>query len=318
MSAADAAHTAEPRSVHVLGVPLDHGAGRRGVGMGPSVVRLSGLRGALERVGWTVTDEGDIPISIPETVAEGNPRAKYLSIVAGACEETSAKVLSILDDGGFPLIIGGDHSLSIGTISGVATHLRARATDRQPARLGVIWFDAHADINSPQTSSTGNIHGMPVSCLLGEGPEELTAIGFAGPKVNPERLVQIGLRDIDEHEKRRLKQWVKHVYTMEDIDRRRLFDVVGEAIALATDGCEHLHVSFDIDVLDPRIAPGTGTPKMGGLTYREAHLALEMIAGCGLLRSFELVEVNPILDEHNRTAELSVGLIASALGKRIL
>lgn len=311
------AERSDARCVSVLGVPLDHGAGRRGVSMGPSAVRLARLREALERVGCEVTDLGDIPVAIPETESPGDPRAKYLPIVTAACTELAGKVRGILDDGGFPLVIGGDHSLSIGTLSGVATWLREQEAPAGAPRYGVIWLDAHGDIHTPATSPSGNIHGMPVACLLGDGPRPLVEIGFRGPKMDARRVVQVGLRDIDENEKDRLRSSRVHVYTMEDIDRRRMVEVMQEAIEIATDGCDYLHVSFDIDVLDPAIAPGTGTPKIGGLTYREAHLALEMIAASRKLRSFELVEVNPILDERNRTAETGVGLIASALGKRI-
>ncbi|MCI0652623.1 MAG: arginase [Planctomycetes bacterium] len=306
------------RRVDVLGVPLDHGAGRRGVSMGPSALRIARLHDALKRIGYVVNDLGDVDVTIPETVAPGDPQAKYLSIVAPACAEVARCVDRSLCEGAFPLVIGGDHSIAIGTISGVAIHLRRSAQNAGPPPLGVIWFDAHGDINTPETTPSGNIHGMPVACLLGEGPESLTGIGFPGAKVSPGCFVQVGLRDIDEVEKARLHKSGIHTYTMEDIDRRRLPEVVEEAIRIATTGCAHLHVSFDIDVLDPSVAPGTGTAKIGGFTYREAHMALEMVARSGMLRSFELVEVNPVLDERNRTAEVGVGLIASALGKRIL
>jgi arginase len=310
-----------PKTVHVVGVPLDHGAGRRGVGMGPSAVRIAGLHDALARIGYRIEDHGDVTIPAPETTAPGDSRIKYLPLVSQACREVCAEVQSILERSGIPLVIGGDHSIAIGTISGIAAHLKqqkGRAASGASSCLGVIWFDAHGDINTPETSPSGNIHGMPVACLLGQGPAELTGLGYPGPKVDPRRFVQIGLRDLDEIEKRQLRDSGITAFTMEDIDRRGMATVVQQAIELVMDGTDHVHVSFDVDAIDPMYAPGTGTRKIGGLTYREAHLALEMIAETGRLCSMELVEVNPILDNQNQTAELAVGLIASALGKKIL
>lgn len=306
------------KPVHVLGVPLDHGAGRRGVGMGPSAVRLARLHETLGRIGCKVIDHGDIHIPAPETQAPGDPRAKFLPLIAEVCAQTAATVQGITKEGGLPLVIGGDHSIAIGTISGVANHLHERHGAAGLTKLGVIWFDAHGDINTPETSPSGNIHGMPVSCLLGDGPRELTGIGFAGPKVSPMRFAQIGLRDLDDQEKTALRASGIHAFTMADIDKRGMADVIAEALRVTSDGAELLHVSFDVDALDPRVAPGTGTAVAGGLTYREAHLALEIVASSGRLTSLEVVEVNPTLDFQNQTAELAVGLIASALGKQIL
>ncbi|MFN0059305.1 MAG: arginase [Planctomycetota bacterium] len=307
------------RKIHILGVPLDHGAGRRGVGMGPSAVRIARLHETLTRIGLELFDHGDIHISIPETLAAGDPHAKYLPVVADACRQLAEHIAAVLAGGGFPLVIGGDHSIAIGTISGLALHLRAQIHDPARApRIGVLWFDAHADINTPDTSPSGNIHGMPLACLLNQGPEILRSIGYSGPKLAPHRVVQIGLRDVDVKERGLLKDAGVHTYTMADIDKRGIGTIVDEAVTIATGDADLLHVSFDIDALDPQLAPGTGTAIPGGLTYREAHLALEIVAACGRLRSLELVEVNPILDDKNRTAELAVGLIASALGKTIL
>ena len=303
--------------VHILGVALDHGAGRRGVGMGPQALRLANLREALEKVGVTVRDLGDVEVKGPETQEVGAENARYLGVIEKACSEICASVEGTIRAGELPLVIGGDHSIAMGTISGVASALR-EGDSTEPPSFGVLWFDAHANINTPETSPSGNIHGMPVAVLLGKGPKELTSLGYDGPKLRPERLVQIGLRDLDSEEKRRLRESEIHTYTMTDIDRRGMATVVAEAIEKATKDVDFLHVSFDVDVLDPTIAPGTGTAKKGGLTYREAHLALEMVAETGLLRSFELVEVNPVLDRENMTAQLAVGLIASAMGKRIL
>jgi arginase len=303
--------------VHVLGVPLDHGAGRRGVGMGPAAVRIARLLESLERVGVRATDRGDVEVRGPETEEVGAENARYLGVVSRACADLAARVEEIIDEGNLPLVIGGDHSIALGTISGVSAALREEGAS-EPPEFGVLWFDAHADINTPETSPTGNIHGMPVALLLGKGPEELTSVAYAGPKLRPSRLVQIGLRDLDHEEKRRLRTSEIHTFTMDDIDRRGMATVMEEAIRLACDGVDFLHVSFDIDVLDPTVAPGTGTQKKGGLTYREAHLALEMVAETERLRSFELVEVNPVLDRENMTARLAVDLICSAMGKRIL
>ena len=313
------------RTVQVIGVPLDHGAGRRGVGMGPSALRVAGLVPAIERLGHKVLDRGDLMIPSPETEPPGQAKAKFLPLVARTCGALAAQVEEVLAQGGFPLVLGGDHSIAIGTVSGLASFLRRgsgpQARQAEPgSRLGLIWFDAHGDINTPSTSPSGNIHGMPVACLLGYGdsPAELCAIGGEGPKVHPARFAQIGLRDLDEVEKRHLRETGVHAFTMADIDKRGMASVMAAALELATRGTDMLHVSFDIDAIDPGVAPGTGTPKLGGLTYREAHLALEMIAESGRLTSLELVEVNPILDVRNQTAELAVELIGSALGKRII
>ncbi|HIC24244.1 MAG TPA: arginase [Planctomycetes bacterium] len=303
--------------VEIIGVPLDHGSGRRGVSMGPSAMRIAGLRESLHRAEIPAHDIGDIDIPIPEVRDPGDPSHKYLDVVEAACQLLAQRVEEALAQGRLPLVLGGDHSVAIGTISGVAQHLRTD-TSQEPPRIGVLWFDAHADLNTPATSPTGNIHGMPLACMLGKGPESLTGIGFPGAKISSHRVIQIGLRELDPDEKRRINESEITAYTMEDIDRRGLPEVIEEALEKVQEDCDHLHVSFDIDVIDPRWAPGTGTARPGGLTYREAHLAMEMVAETGAVRSFELVEVNPILDEGNRTAEVAVGIIASALGKSLL
>ncbi len=311
---------ANNRTIHVIGVPMDHGAGRRGVGMGPAAIRIAGLHRRLQGLDYAVHDLGDMMIPAPETLPEVNANAKFLPLIARTCEELAAAIPGMFDEGGFPLVLGGDHSIAIGTLSGLALeqHRRAKSEPSGPPKLGVIWFDAHGDINRPDTSPSGNIHGMPVSCLLGQGPPALTDIAYPGPKLDPQRFCQIGLRDIDATERRLLKESGIHTYTMADIDRRGMAAVVEEALEFALDGTDMLHCSFDIDSVDPRVAPGTGTPKLGGLTYREAHLALEIIAETKRLTSMEMVEVNPALDDANKTAELAVDLIASALGSRIL
>lgn len=308
------------KTIHVIGVPMDHGAGRRGVGMGPAAMRIAGLHGRLRQLGYEVHDLGDLSIPAPETKPQGEANAKYLPLITATCTELAEHIPDMFDDGGLPLVLGGDHSIAIGTLSGLALeqHRRLGTTATGPARVGVIWFDAHGDINRPETSPSGNIHGMPVSCLLGQGPAALTDIGYPGPKLDPACFCQIGLRDIDAVERRLLRESGIHTFTMADIDRRGMAAVVDEALRLTLDGTDMLHCSFDIDAVDPMVAPGTGTPKLGGLTYREAHLALEIIAETGRLSSMEMVEVNPTLDDANKTAELAVELIASALGSLIL
>lgn len=288
--------------------------------MGPSAIRVAGLHAKIAALGYKIHDHGDLYVRAPETEQEGSASAKYLSLITDVCQDLCTLTTSVLDQGGFPLVLGGDHSIAVGTISGVASFVHGAAgtaLDRPP-RLGVLWFDAHGDINRPSTSPSGNIHGMPVACLLGHGPEALNHVGYRGPKVASATFCQIGLRDLDPHEKRLLRESGIHTYTMADIDRRGISPIVEEAIAIATTDTDYLHCSFDIDAVDPRVAPGTGTPKLGGLTYREAHLALEMIAECQKLRSLEMVEVNPTLDQVNRTASLAVELVGSALGERIL
>jgi len=288
--------------------------------MGPTAIRIAGLHRMLHRLGFDVHEHGDVSVSIPETLNAGDERAKYLPVVTEACDQLAMHVKSSLEQGGLPLIIGGDHSLSIGSISGVAHHLvdSNEVPESEPPKVGVLWFDAHADMNTPETSPTGNIHGMPIACLLGKGPKPLRSIGYPGAKLDPTRLVQVGLRDLDRTEKQVVRASGVRAFTMADVDKRGIADVVEEAIELVTRDADLLHVSFDIDVLDPGVAPGTGTPVHGGFSFREAHLALELVAESGRLGSFELVEVNPVLDHANRTAEIAVDLIASALGSTIL
>jgi arginase len=316
MASNDKAHSF--KVIDIVGVPLDHGAGRRGVGMGPSAIRIAGLHKMIARLGHKLTDHGDLAIPAPETQPQTEINAKFLPLITKTCTSLSEKVTASLEDGGLPLVIGGDHSMAIGTISGVATALRNRHGEKSLSRLGVIWFDAHGDANTPDTSPSGNIHGMPVATLLGDGPESLRNIGYDGPKVEARNLVMIGLRDIDPKERAFMSEVGIHTFTMADIDRLGMPRVMDRALEIVTNGTDMLHVSFDIDSLDPRVAPGTGTQSLGGLTYREAHLALEMVAETGSLTSFELAEVNPCLDDKNHTAELAVGLISSALGSRIM
>ena len=306
--------TLPTRRIRVLGVPLDMGASRRGVDMGPSAMRVAGLEARLESLGHQVVDAGNILVDIAETQASGSHNARYLKQIAEICTRTAEAVVETLNEGLTPLVLGGDHSLAVGSISGVSEYYR-----RQGQKIGVLWIDAHSDINTPETSPSGNVHGMPLAALLGLGPEPLTHIfGFA-PKVAPENTVLIGVRDIDTAERANIRRaGVTEVYTMRDIDERGMRAVMEDALRAAGRGTAGYHVSLDMDWIDPEDAPGVGTPVRGGATYREAHLAMEIIADHGRMVSFEMVEVNPVIDEHNRTADLAVQLACSAFGKKIL
>jgi arginase len=302
------------RRIRVLGVPLDMGASRRGVDMGPSAMRVAGLASRLEALGHQVADGGNIRVEIAETQTSGNECARYLNEIAETCARTAEAVLETLQAGMTPLLLGGDHSLAAGSVSGAAEFYR-----RRNQKIGVLWIDAHSDINTPETSPSGNVHGMPLAALLGLGPEPLGKIFGYAPKIAAENTVLIGVRDIDAAERENIRRaGVAHVYTMRDIDERGMRTVMEEAVRAAGQGTAGYHVSLDMDWIDPEDAPGVGTPVRGGATYREAHLAMEILADDGRLLSFEIVEVNPILDEHNRTADLAVELACSAFGKKIL
>ena len=302
------------RRIRVLGVPLDLGASRRGVDMGPSAMRVAGLEARLEALGHQVEDGGNIRVEIAETQASGSRNAHYLKEIAETCTRTAEAVLAALEQGMMPLVLGGDHSMAAGSVSGVAEFYR-----RKGQKIGVLWIDAHTDINTPETSPSGNVHGMPLAALLGMGPEPLAKIcGFA-PKIAAENAVLIGVRDIDAAERENIRRaGVADVYTMRDIDERGMRAVMEEALEVAGRGTAGYYVSLDMDWIDPEDAPGVGTPVRGGATYREAHLAMEIIADHGRMLSFEIVEVNPVIDEHNRTADLAVELACSAFGKKIL
>jgi arginase len=299
--------------IHVLGVPMDLGSGRRGVDMGPSAIRIAGLADRLTELGHKVVDEGDVGIKNMEALKVGDLRARYLAEIARASRLVCNKVERIVGKGHFPLVLGGDHSISVGTVSAIAMAAR-----REGKKVGLLWVDAHGDINTPETSPSGNIHGMPVAALLGEGPEELTAIGGAGPKVDPSNLAMVAIRSLDEGEKVRLKRHGVQVHTMSEVDRIGIDEVMREALARVTDGTDRVHVSFDLDAVDPTVAPGVGTPVKGGLDYREAHFLMEMLSDSGVMTSLEVVEANPILDERNASAAFAVELVQSAFGKRIL
>jgi arginase len=302
------------RHIRVLGVPLDLGQSRRGVDMGPSAVRVAGLEARLEALGHIVEDGGNIPVAIAETRKAGDASAKYLKEITSTCTKVAEQVIDALDAGQTPLIFGGDHSVAVGTVSGVSEFYR-----RQRKKIGLIWIDAHADMNTPATSPSGNVHGMPLAALLGLGPESLGHIFGNYQKVSPDNCVIVGVRDIDLTEKENIRRaGISEVFTMRDIDERGMRAVMEEALRAAGRGTAGYHVSLDMDWIDPEDAPGVGTPVRGGATYREAHLAMEIIADHGRLLSMEVVEVNPVIDEHNRTAHLAVELVCSAFGKKIL
>jgi arginase len=301
------------RPVHIIGVSLDLGGNRRGVDMGPSALRIAGLAERLAALGITVVDAGDLVAPIPEVKAFGDPAKKYIREIARVCDRLYKTSLAVLEKGGVPLVLGGDHSLGAGSVAATADFLRR---DGKP--VGLIWVDAHGDMNTPATSSSGNVHGMPLAALLGSEPAELSRIGGFAPKVTPDRTVLIGIRNLDDREKERIRESGVHVFTMKDIDRAGIAATVEQAIAIAGQNAGGIHVSFDLDVCDPGIAPGVGTPVKGGFNYREAHMLMEMVADSGLLRALDLVEVNPILDDRNMTAILGTELAASALGQRIL
>ena len=299
--------------VHVLGVPMDLGSGRRGVDMGPSAIRIAGVEARLRELGHEVVDEGDITIKNMEELKVGDVHARYLKEIARASALACKKVDRILTRGHFPLILGGDHSIAVGTVSGIAAVAR-----RKGKKLGLLWVDAHGDINTPESSPSGNIHGMPVASLLGHGPTELTGIGGRQPKVDAANVALVGIRSLDEGEKHRLKATGVQVHTMSDIDRHGIHRVMKKALARVTDGTDYVHVSFDLDAVDPTVAPGVGTPVKGGLDYREAHLIMELLHDSGVMTSLEMVEVNPILDQGNTSAAFAVELVQSAFGKKIL
>lgn len=302
------------RKIRILGIPLDLGQSRRGVDMGPSALRVAGLEAHLEQLGHVVEDGGNIGVAIAETRQAGAENARYLKEITETCTKAAEKVLATLEEGMTPIAMGGDHSIAVGTVSGVAEFYR-----RKGQRIGLIWIDAHSDINTPDTSPSGNVHGMPLAALMGLGPEPLRDIFGFSPKVPPENAVLVGVRDIDAAEKANiLRAGIKAVYTMRDIDERGMRAVMEEAARIASDGTAGYHVSLDMDWIDPEDAPGVGTPVRGGSTYREAHLAMEILADNGRMVSFEIVEVNPVIDEHNRTADLAVELTTSAFGKKIL
>lgn len=294
------------KTVSVIGVPMDLGQGRRGVDMGPYAIRYASLKERIERLGLTVNDQGNINVPTAETHDIDNQKLKYLPEVTRVSEDLAAKVADVMADGHFPIILGGDHSIAIGSIAGVAEHVK---------KLGVIWFDAHGDMNTEDTTPSGNIHGMPLACCIGIGNETLVNIGGYAPKLKPENVVIVGARSIDPEERELIREHNITCFTMHEIDKLGIAKVMEEAIRIASDGTDGIHLSLDLDSIDPDMAPGVGTPVLGGVTYREGHLAMEMLFQSDKVVSCDLVEVNPILDEQNKTARTAVDLVCSLLGE---
>jgi arginase len=301
------------RLIHVLGVPLDLGGARRGVDMGPSAVRIAGLGERLAGIGFTVVDKGNLDTPIPETRAERDPKKKYVREIARVCQKLYQQAYASLEEGAVPIVLGGDHSLAAGSVGASADYAATRGKD-----IGLLWIDAHGDMNTPASTSSGNVHGMPLAALLGPEPAELSRIGVRSPKVRADKTVLIGIRNLDTLEKERILDARVHVFTMKDIDRDGIAKVMERALSIASSDTAGIHVSFDVDVCDPSIAPGVGTPVRGGLNYREAHMVMEMIADSGQLTALDLVEINPILDTQNQTALLGTELVLSAFGQRII
>jgi len=299
--------------IAVIGAPMDLGAGRRGVDMGPSALRVAGLHQKLTEIGYQVEDLGNVVVDQPESLPAGPSHAHYLPQIAHTCARLSDMVERAASQERVPLVLGGDHSAAMGTIAGMSRHRR-----KSGHKLGLLWMDAHADMNTPDSSPSGNVHGMPLACVIGLGPAELTGLAGQVPMVDPENVAIVGLRSVDDIEKYNVRGAGVHPFTMRDIDERGMRTVIQQAIHAVSSGTSGFHLSFDLDAVDPDEAPGVGTPVHGGITYREAHLAMEIVCDSGLMTSLELVELNPVLDVANRTAILGVELIMSALGKRIL
>ena len=297
----------------MVGVPMDLGGGRRGVDMGPSAVRIADLGAKVEALGYTFEDRGDVPVARPESRQPEDPSARFVKPIASCCQRLRQRVERILDDGVFPIVIGGDHSIAVGTVAGISSWYHARGE-----KIGLIWFDAHADMNIPETSPSGNVHGMPLAACLGMGHEALVNLAATHPMVSAEHSVLIGIRDVDDGERRLVRESGIKAYSMRELDILGMDRVVHEAIEIATTGTVGFHLSFDLDGVDPAEAPGVGTPVTGGVTKRESHLLLEHAHESGKLVGLEMTEINPILDHQNRTAELAVDLILSGLGKRIV
>ena len=301
------------QKIRIIGVPMDLGASRRGVDMGPSALRVAGLQARIKQLGLQVEDIGNISVKQPEEMSYGEKRAKYLAEIADACKDLAAIVEKTLDENMTPVVLGGDHSIAAGSLSGVAGYFR-----KKEKRIGLIWLDAHGDINTPESSPSGNVHGMPLAAAMGYGATELVELQGFKPKVEPQNISLVGIRDLDSQEKKLAKKSGVHVFTMRDIDERGMREVMSDALKYAMDDTDGISVSLDMDFVDPSDAPGVGTPVRGGVTYREAHLAMEMLADTEAMVSLEVVEINPVIDEHNRTALLGVELVLSGLGKKIL
>ena len=301
------------KTVRIVGVPMDLGAGRRGVDMGPSAIRIAGVGPALRNLGFRVEDDGDVGVPAPETRNPGSATARYLEPIYHVCNRLRLRVRRALEQHEIPIVLGGDHSIAIGTVAGVAEFHRER-----DQRIGLIWVDAHADMNTPDSSPSGNIHGMPLATLLGMGHPLLVEMGGFQPKVQARNVCLIGIRDIDATERDIVKRSGIHAYTMRDVDERGMRAIMQESIGHASEGTAGFHVSFDLDGMDPRDVPGTGTPVKGGISWREANLLMELVSDSGRMTSLEITELNPILDVKNQSGEVAVDVISSAFGKRIL
>lgn len=297
-------------NISLIGVPLDFGQSRRGVDMGPSAIRYAGAVGRIESIGHQVTDEGDVQVSVVERKKHSDSNLKNLDEVIQATTELARKVAEVVEAGRFPLVLGGDHSIAIGTLAGLSDKYK---------NLGVIWYDAHADFNTAETSPSGNIHGMPLAVSVGLGHDNLVNIHSEGQKIKPENVVIIGARSVDPEERQLIKEQGVKVFTMHEIDRYGMTAVMEDALAyLRSRDVDGVHLSLDLDGLDPLYTPGVGTPVPGGISYRESHLAMEMLEDSGMITSAEFVEVNPILDEKNKTADVAVGLMGSLFGEKLL
>jgi arginase len=303
----------KPVPIHVIGVPLDLGGGRRGVDMGPSAVRIAGLGERLAAMNIVVVDKGDLPTPIPETQTPRDTKKRYIREISRVCQRLYQQAYQSHEEGALPIVIGGDHSLAAGSVGASADWAATKSGE-----IGLLWVDAHGDMNTPATTTSGNVHGMPLAALIGKEPSELARIGRRCPKVRADRTVLIGIRNLDDLEKEQIRRAKVHLFTMKDIDQFGIAAVMKKALAIAGRGTEGIHVSFDLDVCDPAIAPGVGTPVKGGLDYREAHMVMEMVAESKRLIGLDLVEVNPILDNQNQTAVLATELALSAVGMRII
>jgi arginase len=301
------------QKIRIIGVPMDLGQSRRGVDMGPSALRVAGLQARIKQLGHQVEDIGNIQVKQAEEMSYGEKRAKYMQEISETCKDIAATTEKSLTEGFLPVVLGGDHSIAAGVAAGVAGFYR-----KQKRQIGYLWLDAHGDMNTPESSPSGNVHGMPLAAIMGFGAAELVDLMGFKPKAEPANIVVVGARDLDAQERKIAKKSGVHVFTMRDIDERGMREVMSEALKYATDDTGGVAVSLDMDFVDPSDAPGVGTPVRGGVTYREAHLAMEMIADSEAMVSLEVVEINPVIDEHNRTALLGVELILSALGKKIL
>ncbi len=300
------------KPVRLIGVPLDLGAGRRGVDMGPSALRVAGILKSIRALGVEVEDVGDLDVTVPETVDAGADELRFADPVYAVNEALEKLVRHTIEEGRIPVALGGDHSIAIGSLAGSSGYFRSRNE-----QLGVVWLDAHGDMNTPGTTPSGNIHGMCLAVSLGLGDARFVNLGGFAPKLTGSHVAMVAVRDLDPGERDNMRRTGIHVFTMRDVDERGLASVMRDAIRIAGTGTAGIHLQLDMDVLDPDVAPGTGTPVAGGLSYREAHLAMELLADTGKLVAIDVVEINPILGHHNQTAELAVELVCSALGKRI-